>query len=74
MGSGSDIGISRGRTEEEYAREIRELMERKHIKKTDEYLSFLQDQKILKLNAAKKRVDEAEWEIGVIEKMRRGEL
>jgi len=74
MGSGSDIRISRGRTEEEYAREIRELMERKHIKKTDEYLSFLQDQKILKLNAAKKRVDEAEWEIGVIEKMRRGEL
>jgi len=74
MGSGSDIRISRGRTEEGYAREIRELMERKHIKKTDEYLSFLQDQKILKLNAAKKRVDEAEWEIGVIEKMRRGEL
>ena len=74
MRSGSDIGISRGRTEEEYAREIRELMERKHIKKTDEYLSFLQDQKVLKLNAAKKRVEEAEWEIGVIEKMRRGEL
>jgi len=74
MRSSSDIEISRGRTEEGYAREIRKLMERKHIKKTDEYLSFLQDQKVLKLNAAKKRVEEAEWEIGVIEKMRRGEL
>jgi len=74
MRSGSDIGMSRGRTEEGYAREIRKLMERKHIKKTDEYLSFLQDQKLLKLNAAKKRVEEAEWEIGVIKKMRRGEL
>ena len=73
MRSGSDIG-SRGRTEEGYAREIRKLMERKHIKKTDEYLSFLQGQKELKRNAAKKRVEEAEWEIGVIEKMRRGEL
>jgi len=74
MRSSSDIGISRGRTEEGYAREIRELMERKHIKKTDEYLSFLQGQKELKRNAAKKKMDEAEWEIGVIEKMRRGEL
>ena len=74
MRSGSDIGISRGRTEEEYAKRIREYMEKKHIKKTDEYLRYLQEQKETKRDVAKKRVDEAEWEIGVIEKMRRGEL
>ena len=74
MRSGSDIGISRGRTEEEYAKRIREYMEKKRIKKTDAYLGFLQGQKELKRNAAKKKMDEAEWEIGVIEKMRRGEL
>jgi len=70
----SDIGISRGRTEEGYAREIKELMGRKHIKRTDEYLSFLRGQKELKRNAAKKRLEEAEWEIRVIEKIMRGEL
>ena len=70
----SDIGIDGERREEEYAKEIREWMAKKHIKKTDEYLRYLQEQKETKRDVAKKRVDEAEWEIGVIEKMRRGEL
>jgi len=49
-------------------------MKRKNIKKTDDYLRYLQEQKELKRDAAKKRVEEAEWEINVIRKMRKGEL
>ena len=63
-----------GKSEEDYAEEIREMMKRKNIKKTDDYLRYLQEQKETKRDKAKERVDEAEWEINVIRKMRRGEL
>ena len=62
------------KSEEDFAREIREMMKRKNIKKTDDYLRYLQEQKELKRDAAKKRVEEAEWEINVIRKMRKGVL
>ena len=62
------------RSEADYARRVREMMKRKNIKKTDEYLSFLEEQKEIKRDAAEKRMREAEWEINVIRKMRRGQL
>ena len=63
-----------GKSEEDYAEEIREMMKRKNIKKTDDYLRYLQEQKETKRDKAKERVEEAEWEINVIKKMRKGEL
>jgi len=62
------------RSETDYARRIKEMMERKNIKRTDEYLRYLEEQKEIKRDAAEKRMREAEWEIGVIRKMRRGQL
>ena len=62
------------RSEADYARRVREMMKRKNIKRTDEYLGFLEEQKEIKRYAAEKRMREAEWEIGVIKKMRRGQL
>jgi len=62
------------KSEEDYAEEIRGMMKRKNIKKTDDYLRYLQEQKETKLNKAKERVEEAEFELGVIRKMRKGEL
>jgi len=62
------------KSEEDYAEEIRGMMKRKNIKKTDDYLRYLQEQKETKRDKAKERVEEAEWEINVIKKMRKGEL
>jgi len=62
------------RSEADFARRIREMMERKNIKRTDEDLRYLEEQKEIKRDAAEKRMREAEWEIGVIRKMRRGQL
>ena len=62
------------RSEADYARRVREMMKRKNIKRTDEYLRYLEEQKEIKRDAAEKRMREAEWEIGVIRKMRRGQL
>ena len=62
------------RSEADFARRIREMRERKNIKRTDEYLRYLEEQKEIKRDAAEKRMREAEWEIGVIRKMRRGQL
>jgi len=62
------------RSETDYARRVREMMERKNIKRTDEYLRYLEEQKEIKRDAAEKRMREAEWEINVIRKMRRGQL
>jgi len=62
------------KSEEDFAREIRDMMKRKNIKKTDDYLRYLQEQKETKRDKAKERVEEAEWEINVIKKMRKGEL
>jgi len=66
--------MKREKSEEDYAEEIREMMKRKNIKKTDDYLRYLQEQKETKRDKAKERVEEAEWEINVIKKMRKGEL
>ena len=66
--------MRREKSEEDYAEEIREMMKRKNIKKTDDYLRYLQEQKETKRDKAKERVEEAEWEINVIKKMRKGEL
>ena len=62
------------RSEADYARRVREMMKRKNIKRTDEYLRYLEEQKEIKRDAAEKRMREAEWEINVIRKMRRGQL
>ncbi|MCW3140634.1 MAG: hypothetical protein N2V72_00415 [Methanophagales archaeon] len=62
------------RTEEGYAQEIRELMTRKNIKKTDDYLRYLEEQKRIKRDKAVERVRKAEWELNVIKKMRKGIL
>ena len=62
------------RSEADYARRVREMMKRKNIKRTDEYLRYLEEQKEIKRDAAEKRMREAEWEIEVIKKMRRGQL
>ena len=73
MGEKSEemIGL---RTEEGYAQEIRELMTRKNIKKTDDYLRYLEEQKRIKRDKAVERVRKAEWELNVIKKMRKGIL
>jgi len=60
--------------EEKYAKRIRELMERKHIQNKDRYLRYLEEQKEIKLRNAETRREEAEFELRVIRKMRRGEL
>jgi len=60
--------------EKEYAKRIREVMERRHIQDEDRYLRYLEEQKEIKLRNAETRHEEAEFELGVIRKMRRGEL
>ena len=60
--------------EKEYAKRIREIMERKHIQDEDRYLRYLEEQKEIKLRNAETRREEAEFELGVIRKMRKGEL
>ena len=60
--------------EKEYAKRIREVMERRHIQDEDRYLRYLEEQKEIKLRNAETRREEAEFELGVIRKMRRGEL
>ena len=60
--------------EKEYAKRIREIMERRHIQDEDRYLRYLEEQKEIKLRNAETRREEAEFELGVIRKMRKGEL
>jgi len=60
--------------EREYAKRIRELMKRRHIQDEDRYLQYLERQKQIKLQGAEERREEAEFELRVIRKMRRGEL
>jgi len=60
--------------EKEYAKRIRELMDRRHIQDEDRYLQYLEQQKEIKLRGAEERREEAEFELRVIRKMRRGEL
>ena len=60
--------------EREYAKRIREVMERRHIQDEDRYLRYLEEQKEIKLRNAETRREEAEFELRVIRKMRRGEL
>jgi len=60
--------------EKDYAKKIREFMEQKHIRDEDRYLRYLEEQKEIKLRKAEARREEAEFELRVIRKMRRGEL
>jgi len=60
--------------EREYAKRIREVMERRHIQDEDRYLQYLERQKEIKLRGAEERLEEAKWELNVIRKMRKGEL
>jgi len=60
--------------EKEYAKRLRESMERRHIQDEDRYLQYLERQKEIKLQGAEERREEAEFELKVIRKMRRGEL
>jgi len=60
--------------EKDYAKKIREVMKRKHIRDEDRYLRYLEEQKEIKLRNAETRREEAEFELMVIRKMRRGEL
>ena len=58
----------------EYAKRIREVMERRHIQDEDRYLRYLEEQKEIKLRNAETRREDAEFELRVIRKMRKGEL
>jgi len=60
--------------EKDYAKKIRGLMKRRHIRDEDRYLRYLEEQKKIKLRSAEERREEAEFELGVIRKMRKGEL
>jgi len=60
--------------EKDYAKKIRGLMKRRHIRDEDRYLRYLEEQKKIKLRSAEERRKEAEFELGVIRKMRKGEL
>ena len=60
--------------EKDYAKKIRELMKRRHIQDEDRYLRYLEEQKEIKLRNAETRREEAEFELRVIRKMRKGEL
>ena len=60
--------------EKDYAKRIRELMKRRHIQDEDRYLRYLEEQKEIKLRNAETRREDAEFELRVIRKMRRGEL
>ena len=60
--------------EKDYAKRIRELMNRRHIQDEDRYLRYLEEQKEIKLRNAETRREEAEFELRVIRKMRKGEL
>ena len=60
--------------EKDYAKKIRALMKRRHIQDEDRYLRYLEEQKEIKLRNAETRREEAEFELRVIRKMRKGEL
>jgi len=60
--------------EKDYAKKVRELMKRRHIQDEDRYLRYLEEQKEIKLRNAETRREDAEFELRVIRKMRRGEL
>ena len=62
------------KSESEIAKEVRELMQRRSITDTKGYLAYLKEQKETKRVKSEARMKEAELELGVIEKMERGEL
>ena len=57
------------KSEEEVERGIRDSMQKRHIAATRDHLKFLRNQKIIKRNASAARVEEAEMEIKVIDRM-----
>ena len=62
------------KTEEEVERGIRDSMQKRHIVATIDHLKFLRNQKIIKQNASAARVEEAEMEIKVIDRMLEAEV
>ena len=56
------------------AKGIHELMRRRSITNTEAYLAYLKEQKQTKRKKSEARMEEAELELRVIEKMERGEL
>ena len=57
------------KSEEEVERGIRDSMQKRNIVATRDHLKFLRNQKIIKRNASAARVEEAEMEIKVIDRM-----
>jgi len=74
VGSNEVYTMREEKREKDYAKRIRELMKRRHIQDEDRYLRYLEEQKEIKLRNADARREEAEFELMVIRKMRRGEL
>ena len=60
------------KAESEIAQEIKELMQRRSITDTKGYLAYLKEQKETKRVKSEARMEEAELELVVIEKMKRG--
>ncbi len=62
------------KSEAELAREFRELAQGRGITDMKAYLEYLHKQKMQKYNASEERMNEADREMKVLEKMLRGEL
>ena len=62
------------KTESAIAQEIIGLMQRRSITDTKGYLAYLKEQKETKRKKSEARMEEAELELVVIEKMEKGEL
>ena len=68
------MGTKNSKEEKEIAQGIRNAMKRRNITDTQAQLLYLRDQKIKKRDANQVRVNKAEMEIRVIEKMWEGAL
>lgn len=62
------------KSETEIAKEIKELMQKRGITNQKAYLDYLKEQKEIKRDKSRARMEEAKLELKVIEKMERGEL
>ena len=62
------------KSELKMAREFRELAQRRKITDVEKYWDYLHSQKMQKYNANEERMLEADQEMKVLEKMKRGEL
>jgi len=66
--------VKKEKTDKEMAAEFRELYQKRGVSDVEAYLVYLRNQKEIKLNASKARVEEAEQEINVIEQMLGGKI